>query len=135
MFPVRFSVSNQVKYYKTVNEAFAAANPLMRNVLLNMEPVTAAPRRVGAFEALFTLINRSIGKEPIKPQNPKEMLEKSLELINPEKFKKSEFINNAVELLKKYINRGQVGEVLLKQKLQREGGQLLEEIKNLGLRI
>lgn len=134
MFPIKF-VSNQVKYYKTVNEAFAAANPHMRSLLLNMNEMTLAPKKVGVFEALFTLVNKALNLQNTNKTLSKEMIEEALTLLKTKSSEESKNLLNIIELLKKYFNRGQIGEVLLKQKLQREGGQVLDEIKSLGLRI
>lgn len=103
-------IINQVKYYKTVNEAFVAANPHLKEILC---PQTAPNITLSLAETLLLMAQKL-------KDTTSNNLEKAKQLT---------------ELVKKYENRGQIGEVLLKQKIKREGGQILEEIKAQGIKI
>lgn len=135
MNPIRFSVSNNVKYYKSVHEAFADANPQLKGFLC---PELAAKEKNLTIIDTLTFIAKKLAQLSdikIEGNNPQEVLESLKKAITPKKQKELAALGKLTEFLEQYKDRGPIGEVLLKQRLRREGGEILQELKATGAKI
>ena len=118
-------VSNSVRYYKTAQEAIAAANPSMRNFLC------PTPGAKDAAAALVKRLGELKGQEfvPEKYATLSEMFAGAKEL----------FVNQGeeLELLKslekciKSMAKGELGEAIFKLKLKRDK-ELAEVLRGVG---
>lgn len=135
MSPINFNVSNGVKYYKTVNEAFAAANPRMRHIFCPAE--VAQEKNLTIIETLMFITKKIAQLSDIKVEGntAKEVLESLKTSITPKKQNEIKILSKLMDCLESYKDRGAIGEVLLKQKIRREGGEILKEMKANGAKI
>ena len=116
-------ISNRVKYYKTVEEAFAAANPSMRKFLCPQPgPADAARALVKKMEVLPS---QDFAPENIVTFKDSMNALKSILVSKTGELK----ILEALDKCLNYISKGEIGEALFKMKLKTDKNfaQILSE--------
>ena len=107
------SIINRPIYFKSVEEAFAFANPGLRKLLLPKENITPQQILTKVSQLADKAKNGNAESRSISLEACRELTDK---LIN-------------------YIKRGAIGEVLFKQALKKDSSKLMEQIKSIGIEI
>ena len=127
-FWIEMLVTNGVRYYKTVQEAIAAANPSMRSFLYPQPGVKdAAKALVGELGGL--------GRQGLDVENSATMQDilgclKDFSKKHTEELK----LLNVLEKCLKYLAKGELGEVMFKTKLKQDK-EFAEVLKGVGFQV
>ena len=118
-------MTNNVVYYDNVKDAILAYNPEFTKIL--------APERVPQNPNIVKFINatKELGKKcgiNIKGYFPDDIAQYQKKVQYLKKSKNSDALKNLIEIFTRYAQKGAIGEVLLKLKLNSEGEKLLKGI-------